>query len=267
MVGAESCNRVSAARYAPANCSGMAASNTDSAWPNFIAPPLSSPKTRNTCSAVRSWTSVVTNSAGRPPMRRPIPIVARPAAPSGREANLAVRATAFRATSLTLPLWPLALAADVAGRSARPPAAARRMRFPTAASRKPVGQCDLDGGVVQPTHAGVEVVQCVLDGEAGHHRRQTDITGVRYRAAPPNRSVQHRQEPRPLRVALGAVQVMASQARGSAWLDEGPDDTHGLDDLDHEMRHAVAQEGHRDRSVGKVLGRDDHEVVAAIGRD
>ena len=36
------------------------------AWPNFIAPPLSSPSTRNSCSAVRAWTSAATTSAGPP---------------------------------------------------------------------------------------------------------------------------------------------------------------------------------------------------------
>ena len=45
-----------------------AASKTDSAWPNFIAPPLSCPSTEKICSAVRCCISRATISAGRPPM-------------------------------------------------------------------------------------------------------------------------------------------------------------------------------------------------------
>ena len=52
--GADSCSRVSVARYGSASSGGSAASKIDSAWPTFIAPPLSSPSTRNSCSAVRS---------------------------------------------------------------------------------------------------------------------------------------------------------------------------------------------------------------------
>ena len=43
--GAASCSLVNVARYGPARSSGIAASKIDSAWPNFIAPPLSSPRT------------------------------------------------------------------------------------------------------------------------------------------------------------------------------------------------------------------------------
>ena len=76
--GAESCSRVRVSRYGPASSSGSAASKTDRAWPNFIAPPLRSPSTRNSCSAVRAWTSVSTVSAGRP---------TRPLAQSDRRAS------------------------------------------------------------------------------------------------------------------------------------------------------------------------------------
>ena len=77
--GAESWSMVRCSRYGPATSSGSAASSTDSAWPNFIAPPLSSPRVRNSCSAVRCWTSVITASAGLPPSRFPSPIALRPA--------------------------------------------------------------------------------------------------------------------------------------------------------------------------------------------
>ena len=64
--GADSCSLVSVARYGPAISGGSAASKMDSAWPSFIAPPLSSPSTRKICSAVRCWISAATISAGLP---------------------------------------------------------------------------------------------------------------------------------------------------------------------------------------------------------
>ena len=64
--GAASCSRVNASRYGAADSSGNAASKTDSAWPNFIAPPLSCPSTENSCSAVRWARSACTSSADVP---------------------------------------------------------------------------------------------------------------------------------------------------------------------------------------------------------
>ncbi len=104
--GAESCSRVSWARYGAATSSGRADSRTDSTWPNFIAPPLSSPRVRNSCSAVRCCTSVITASAGAPPRRRPTPSAVRPAKPSGSAARRAVRAAALRGSSVMPPLLP-----------------------------------------------------------------------------------------------------------------------------------------------------------------
>src|SRR3954447_26694801 len=104
--GAESWSLVSSVRYGAASSSGSAASSTLSACPNFIAPPLSSPSVRNSCSAVRCWISVSTVSAGAPPSRFPSPIAVRPAYPRGRAANRAVRAAALRgrSRSATAPL-------------------------------------------------------------------------------------------------------------------------------------------------------------------
>ncbi len=102
--GAASCSLVSVARYGPARSSGNAASKIDMAWPNFIAPPLSSPSTRNSCSAVRAWISAATASAGRPPTRLPNPSAVRPAKPSGSAASFAVRVTARRGRSVTTSL-------------------------------------------------------------------------------------------------------------------------------------------------------------------
>ena len=102
--GAASCSCVSVARYGATMFSGRADSKIDIAWPNFIAPPLSSPSTRKSCSAVRCWTEVATASAGAPPIRRPRPSVARPAYPNGKEASRAVRATVLRGRSLMPPL-------------------------------------------------------------------------------------------------------------------------------------------------------------------
>ena len=50
-----------------ASSSGSADSRMESAWPSFIAPPLSSPRVRKSCSAVRCCTSDSTASAGAPP--------------------------------------------------------------------------------------------------------------------------------------------------------------------------------------------------------
>ena len=73
----------------------------ESIWPIFMAPPLSSPRVRNSCSAVRCWISLITTSAGVPPIRLPRPSALRPAYPSGSAASFAVRATALRGTSVT----------------------------------------------------------------------------------------------------------------------------------------------------------------------
>jgi hypothetical protein len=51
----------------------------DIAWPTFMAPPLSWPRVANSCPAVRCWTCAATASAGRPPIRLPIPTAVRPA--------------------------------------------------------------------------------------------------------------------------------------------------------------------------------------------
>src|SRR6266851_348076 len=56
MAGAASVSRRSAERYGAAASSGIAASNTDIACPSFAAPPLSSPRVANSCSAVRAAT-------------------------------------------------------------------------------------------------------------------------------------------------------------------------------------------------------------------
>src|SRR4029077_47447 len=86
--GAASCSLVSVARYGPASSGGNAASKIDSAWPSFIAPPLSSPRTRKIWSAVRCWISCATISGGRPPIRLPTPPRADPPpAPDGRAAR------------------------------------------------------------------------------------------------------------------------------------------------------------------------------------
>ncbi len=102
--GAAFCSLVSAARYGPANSSGSAASKIDSAWPTFIAPPLSCPSTLNSCSAVRCWISAATASGSIPVTRFPKPSAARPAYPRGSEASFTVRAMAQRGMSVTLSL-------------------------------------------------------------------------------------------------------------------------------------------------------------------
>ena len=92
---------------ASAMSSGSTASNRLRVWPNFIAPPLSSPSTLNSCSAARSWSSAFTRSAEEPPMRLPRPRVARPAKPSGNDASRAPRRRLDRASesSVSLIWW------------------------------------------------------------------------------------------------------------------------------------------------------------------
>ena len=51
MGGASDWSLVSASRNGSPNSSGMAASMMDIAWPTFMAPPVSSPRTENNCSA------------------------------------------------------------------------------------------------------------------------------------------------------------------------------------------------------------------------
>src|SRR4051794_39368706 len=101
--GAESWRRVSSVRYGATISSGRAASSTDIAWPNFMAPPLSSPRVRKSCSAVRCWISLITVSAGLPPSLLPSPSALRPAYPRGSAASRAVRATALRGSSVMPP--------------------------------------------------------------------------------------------------------------------------------------------------------------------
>src|ERR1035437_4540355 len=79
----------------------MAASKIDIAWPNFIAPPLSSPNTLKSWSAVRACTSAATSSAGLPPARLPRPHAVRPASPNGKAASFTVCIAALRGISLT----------------------------------------------------------------------------------------------------------------------------------------------------------------------
>src|SRR6185436_18408724 len=137
MGGAASCSLVSVARYGPASSSGIAASKIDSAWPNFIAPPLSSPRTLKSCSAVRAWTSAATYSADLPPTRLPRPSAVRPAYPKGNVASLAVRITALRGNSLTVSLSRAGFA--VAQRMGKPPVALDRRPREGQLERKIVG--------------------------------------------------------------------------------------------------------------------------------
>ena len=81
----------------------MAASITDSAWPTFIAPPLSSPRTVNSWLAAFSISSALTSSFDLPVSRLPNPSAARPAIPTGRLASLALRAARPRLMSDTPP--------------------------------------------------------------------------------------------------------------------------------------------------------------------
>ena len=101
--GASRCSLVSASRYGLPYCSGIAASMTESACPTFIAPPLSSPSTVNSCWAALSMNSALTSSLDLPVSRLPKPNAARPAMPTGKLASLALRAARPRLMSVTNP--------------------------------------------------------------------------------------------------------------------------------------------------------------------
>ena len=104
--GAADCSLTSDSRNGAANSSGMAASNTLRAWPNFMAPPLSSPSTSNSCSALFAMSCAEICSPSPPASLRPQPPTARPATPRGRLASFAVRAAVRRGISVTTaPRW------------------------------------------------------------------------------------------------------------------------------------------------------------------
>ncbi|SKU25806.1 Uncharacterised protein [Mycobacteroides abscessus subsp. abscessus] len=97
--GASLCSLVRASRKGSAKAGGMAASNTDSAWPSFMAAPLSSPSTWKSCSAAFSIISALTSSLDLPVSRFPTPSAARPAIPAGSDASFAARAARPRRIS------------------------------------------------------------------------------------------------------------------------------------------------------------------------
>src|ERR1700754_2785863 len=65
---------------------------TESACPTFIAPPLSSPRTVNSCWAALSISSALTSSFDLPVGLVPNPRAAPPAMPAPTPASLALRA-------------------------------------------------------------------------------------------------------------------------------------------------------------------------------
>ena len=101
--GAAAWSLFSDSRYGSANSSGIAASMTLSAWPSFIAPPLSSPSTANSCSAAFALNCASISPLSPPASLRPKPMAARPAIPRGMLASLAVRAELLRGISDTTP--------------------------------------------------------------------------------------------------------------------------------------------------------------------
>src|ERR1700756_2396505 len=101
--GASFCSFVNASRDGSPYTSGIAASSTDSAWPTFMAPPLSSPRTVNSWGAAFSSSSAWTSSRDLPVNRLPNPSAARPAKPTGMLASFALRAARPRLMSATHP--------------------------------------------------------------------------------------------------------------------------------------------------------------------
>ncbi len=180
--GAASWSLVSAARYGPATSSGIAASKMLMAWPIFMAPPLSSPRTLNICSAVRAWSSACTISAGLPPMRLPSPHAVRPACAAGSAAIFTLRVSAFLGISGTGPLSPDWAARCAVASGARPEASAEGMRRSGHALRDPVGQSEVErvagpavavrGRIGPPAHAAAAAwvaASCTSRGSSGGH--------------------------------------------------------------------------------------------------
>ena len=272
--GAESCSRVSVSRYGPASSSGSAASKTDNACPNFMAPPLRSPSTRKSCSAVRACTSVSTDSAGWPTSRRPMPTVVRPAKPSGSVASRAVLATArlgscrrgrSASVSLTAPLSPIAQLSRA---------------HPQPGCNAQVCAHLFDQVVVE-AEAGA-VGDRVPTGQVGEHLaygpgRQGRLE---HRAARRRHAVRGGRGSRELgdqggpgRVDSRPRGVDAAQAPGAAGQDEGAKHRGAVDDGDCQVRRAGGDEivavaaagelAHQDRHVGRSGGVALAAVVRA----
>ena len=241
--------------------SGNAASKTDSACPNFIAPPLSCPSTAKSCSAVRRCSSSVTSSADRPPSRLPSPSVARPATPSGSEASRAVRLTARRGMSVTPPFSLLRTVAAERGPVTPPPrsrSAGARGQLGAAAANRAGPSSRL--APVAGGGAAVEVGEGLQGRHAGGHRRQHHVARLLPPAAHAGQLGGHH---RPGRVPVRPVQVGAPQAAGRAGQHQRADDAGCLPDADHQVRHAAAEQEAVQRDVDRAQGRQHHQVRPA----
>ena len=259
--------------------SGSAASNTDSAWPSFIAPPLSSPRTVNSCSAVRACRSAVTSSADcrssagrarrwpgrrrRAAARRAWPCgrrgaagsrssaAARPA-PAGAAVPLAVRRRE-RGLSVTRSIVPNA--GDAPGPSSgvgtrRLPAGASRSRRPdaaascagAAASRAGAARACRRSPAGSPPSRKASACRAATPGDHAWRRR-------RRRRAVAAADGQLHGERRPGRVAVAAVQVGAAQAAGQPGQHQRADDAV----VDARARRQVGRAG-RVQRVAPVVG-------------
>ena len=199
------------------------------AWPNFIAPPLSSPSTLNSCSAVRACTSAATSSAGLPPTRLPMPRAVRPAKPSGRVASFAVRRDGLAGEFAHRAIVPCRVTrgsrtADAPASAAAPPAATGR-RAPPATPR--AARAGRPARCARPwRRAPPPTAVSVVSGVTAGARRDGP------------RGCQLGQQRRPRGVAVAAVQVQAAQARPAAGNDQRPDE-------DAVALHDDRQLGHR----------------------
>ena len=244
--GAASCSLVRAARYGPATSSGIAASKMLMAWPIFMAPPLSSPRTWNICSAVRACSSACTISAGLPPIRLPNPHAVRPRAPPGPRRS--ARCASGRSSGSRARAHCRLHGRAARGHVRRPATGSRRGDAgdgPRAARSRRAG-AGRGRNRTSPRGAGASVHRRTrsrgLSGGQLHEQR------VLRRA----RHCTHRVRPlhgqqRPRRVGVPPMQVGAAQARGESGHDQRADDG------------AIAQ--HPQVQVRQVLQR----VVEAAG--
>src|SRR5690606_29974760 len=240
--GAADCSFTSDSRNGAANSSGIAASKTLRAWPNFIAPPLSSPSTAKSCSALRAMSWAEISSPSPPTSRLPNPAAARPATPSGRLASLAVRAAVRRGMSVTSsPRWRWRGGAGVRplldclpsgtvlayqqlgpGAAAPPgPAAAVGVRGPRPSGDRARVDVELEGGVEDGrARRGVRPVERdegLRRGEACRRGHARGRGAARDADEPGGRRGPHR-------VPRSPLDLHAAEAGGAAGEHERPDD-------------------------------------------
>src|SRR5271170_429372 len=261
--GASFCSLVSASRYGSPNSSGIAASITDNAWPTFIAPPLSSPRTVNNWLAAFSISSAWTSSFDLPVSRLPNPSAARPAKPTGMLASFALRAALLRLMSATSPSsmtggpWPPSIWQHVL--SAR----TQWMSRPLSHHDRAGVDVELQRGVQRLRRSGSRTG--VRPADRADH--PVDLAERHRRRGQQGRAVGHADgvaqlcgDGRPRRVAVPAVQIRTPQAAGNAGDDQRTDQADAVAHPDREVGDALAVQVAQHPRVGDQVVGQHHQV-------